>query len=209
MAASCIDASGDTRDPNSAVSCTSLERRRISCSMHRNSTQFEQHCSYSFGDQLLEIQRELDQVAPVGVTLQSDGAPRFFSDHQCMQPINYTIVKHGIPPEGIRKEGIRTQGIRKQKIPRYTSQRYTNFLMQYRNTIPKRKNLRKFIWCTRGMRWSRLFCITLTLVSLAKSYASLISCIGSLASGRSVGFWHGSGIPAQQTLLLCSTHSAY
>ena len=44
----------------------------------------------------------------------------------------------------------------------------------------------------------RLFCITLTLVSLAKSYASLISCIGSLASGRSVGFWHGSGIPAQQ-----------
>ena len=73
-----------------------------------------------------------------------------------------------------------------------------NFIMQYENTIPKRKNLRKFIWCTRGMRWSRLFCITLTLVSLAKSYASLISCIGSLASGRSVGFWHGSGIPAQQ-----------
>ena len=70
--------------------------------------------------------------------------------------------------------------------------------MQYENTIPKRKNLRKFIWCTRGMRWSRLFWITLTLVSLAKSYASLISCIGSLASGRSVGFWHGSGIPAQQ-----------
>ena len=43
--------------------------------------------SYSYGDQLLEIQRELDQVAPVGVTLQSDGAPRFFSDHQCMQPV--------------------------------------------------------------------------------------------------------------------------
>ena len=43
--------------------------------------------SYSYGDQLLEIQRELDQVAPVGFTLQSDGVPRFFSDHQCMQPV--------------------------------------------------------------------------------------------------------------------------
>ena len=54
--------------------------------------------------------------------------------------------------------------------------------MQYENTIPKRKNLRNFICSIRGMRWSRLFCITLTLVSLAKSYASrpLISSIGFL-----------------------------
>ena len=54
--------------------------------------------------------------------------------------------------------------------------------MQYENTImiPKRKNLRYFICSTRGMRWSRLFCVTLTLDSLAKSYASLFSCIGFL-----------------------------
>ena len=47
------------------------------------------------------------------------------------------------------------------------------------------------------MRWSRLFCITLTLVSLAKSYASLISCIGFL---HPVGLsdFSMAPVPAQQ-----------